>query len=90
MNPLLGVNKRRKIGTHLRKRKNGTTKLCKFKETATVKALKLYLMKQDLMHTGNSRFHDKQRKGKKQAMMKATGVQMKRDREIVAQALNEL
>ena len=45
-------------------------------------------MKQDLMHTGVSRFHDKQRKGKKQAMLRATGHQMKRDREAIATALN--
>ena len=85
-----GVNKRRKVGAYLRKRKDGSTKLCKLKETATVKSMKLYLMKQDIMHDGKSRFHDKMRKGKMQASMKAAGICLKREREAVATQLESL
>ena len=79
-----------KVGTHLRKRKDGSTKLCKFKKTATVKALELYLLKQDCFHDVKSRLTSKNRKGAAQAKMKdfqEEGKKMKRDHQDISTRL---
>ena len=94
---LAGVNKRRKVGTHLRKKKvkgedgrvQTITTLCKFKKTATVQALEKYLLKQDVFHTCVSRLHTKKRRGKHQAEMKADGKRLKREHDPVAPKLKE-
>ena len=76
-----------KVGTHLRKRKDGSTKLCKFKKTATVKALELHLLKQDCFHDVKSRLTSKKRKGAAQAKMKEEGKKMKRDHQDISTRL---
>ena len=72
------------------KRKDGSTRLVKFKKTATIKALETFLLKQECFHTCKSKLTSKKRKGAAQAKMKEEGKKMKRDHQDVSTRLDGL
>ena len=81
------VNKRRKIGSYMRKGKGGLMKECKFNKTATIASCQTLALKLNAMHTTNSKFTQKLRGGHKRAEIEREGGSVKRERQFIGPEL---
>jgi hypothetical protein len=83
------ANKRRRAKDYFRRGKNGKLTKCSFKKTVTVSSMEFLALKQNAMHTVNSRLTKKLRGAHKQAELKKSGHSLKRERVVTALELKK-